>query len=127
MSFSSRRRHTICALVTGVQTCALPILQTYLAHVTDRFDLRQHISFNSRVSAARFDEASNEWVVTIEAGDQARCRYLISATGVLSRPKDLDVPGQDLFKGEQYYAPLWPKDHVSFAGDRKSTRLNSSH
>src|SRR3546814_2828759 len=27
--FSSRRRHTICALVTGVQTCALPI---YLLH-----------------------------------------------------------------------------------------------
>src|SRR3546814_18599864 len=24
--FSSRMRHTICALVTGVQTCALPIL-----------------------------------------------------------------------------------------------------
>src|SRR3546814_8016481 len=23
--FSSRRRHTMCALVTGVQTCALPI------------------------------------------------------------------------------------------------------
>src|SRR3546814_7372238 len=23
--FSSRRRHSICALVTGVQTCALPI------------------------------------------------------------------------------------------------------
>src|SRR3546814_3664190 len=26
--FSSRRRHTICALVTGVQTCALPIFAT---------------------------------------------------------------------------------------------------
>src|SRR3546814_6366700 len=25
--FSSRRRHTRCALVTGVQTCALPILE----------------------------------------------------------------------------------------------------
>src|SRR3546814_7406855 len=25
--FSSRRRHTSCALVTGVQTCALPILE----------------------------------------------------------------------------------------------------
>src|SRR3546814_5603938 len=24
--FSSRRRHTVCSLVTGVQTCALPIL-----------------------------------------------------------------------------------------------------
>src|SRR3546814_8214357 len=30
--FSSRRRHTRCALVTGVQTCALPILQA-LAHL----------------------------------------------------------------------------------------------
>src|SRR3546814_4799261 len=26
--FSSRRRHTRCALVTGVQTCALPIYST---------------------------------------------------------------------------------------------------
>src|SRR3546814_8486301 len=26
--FSSRRRHTSCALVTGVQTCALPICAT---------------------------------------------------------------------------------------------------
>src|SRR3546814_3285293 len=28
--FSSRRRHTRCALVTGVQTCALPILLRYV-------------------------------------------------------------------------------------------------
>src|SRR3546814_15085291 len=27
--FSSRRRHTRCALVTGVQTCALPICSTF--------------------------------------------------------------------------------------------------
>src|SRR3546814_5251230 len=27
--FSSRRRHTRCALVTGVQTCALPIYSEY--------------------------------------------------------------------------------------------------
>src|SRR3546814_3988237 len=28
--FSSRRRHTRCALVTGVQTCALPIFDLLL-------------------------------------------------------------------------------------------------
>src|SRR3546814_19530360 len=33
--FSSRRRHTRCALVTGVQTCALPI-STTLALTRDR-------------------------------------------------------------------------------------------
>src|SRR3546814_344179 len=31
--FSSRRRHTICALVTGVQTCALPI--SFVWHYQD--------------------------------------------------------------------------------------------
>src|SRR3546814_18977496 len=31
--YSSRRRHTRCALVTGVQTCALPILLTFAAPV----------------------------------------------------------------------------------------------
>src|SRR3546814_3325169 len=34
--FSSRRRHTRCALVTGVQTCALPIfiVRTWLTVAT---------------------------------------------------------------------------------------------
>src|SRR3546814_10303225 len=46
--FSSRRRHTRCALVTGVQTCALPILavRTYLPlgfmHIMEGFD---HLAF----------------------------------------------------------------------------------
>src|SRR3546814_959975 len=31
--FSSRRRHTRCALVTGVQTCALPILCQRICHI----------------------------------------------------------------------------------------------
>src|SRR3546814_4784430 len=29
---SSRRRHTRCALVTGVQTCALPICWAFIPH-----------------------------------------------------------------------------------------------
>src|SRR3546814_5670871 len=34
--FSSRRRHTRCALVTGVQTCALPICRFDATNVVDR-------------------------------------------------------------------------------------------
>src|SRR3546814_4935818 len=33
--FSSRRRHTRCALVTGVQTCALPILSPAASSVAN--------------------------------------------------------------------------------------------
>src|SRR3546814_9879369 len=53
---SSRRRHTRCALVTGVQTCALPIcdaaddsaLATYRADATDAGiarDTRAYVAF----------------------------------------------------------------------------------
>src|SRR3546814_1898941 len=35
--FSSRRRHTRCALVTGVQTCALPICACCGTAIPDRW------------------------------------------------------------------------------------------
>src|SRR3546814_18130132 len=37
--FSSRRRHTRCALVTGVQTCALPICTAWEGRDGDRLEL----------------------------------------------------------------------------------------
>src|SRR3546814_5483083 len=37
--FSSRRRHTRCALVTGVQTCALPISTVHRMHQVSRKNL----------------------------------------------------------------------------------------
>src|SRR3546814_841221 len=56
--FSSRRRHTRCALVTGVQTCALPI-----------FDFRALIGKAMRRVAAvcRFDQAEQRFAVAPEA------------------------------------------------------------
>src|SRR3546814_8343689 len=36
--FSSRRRHTRCALVTGVQTCALPISDGLTVRVPRRLE-----------------------------------------------------------------------------------------
>src|SRR3546814_9794985 len=40
--FSSRRRHTSCALVTGVQTCALPICHEVQALVPLILDVLAH-------------------------------------------------------------------------------------
>src|SRR3546814_10538724 len=38
--FSSRRRHTRCALVTGVQTCALPILSRHAGQGGRRLEVQ---------------------------------------------------------------------------------------
>src|SRR3546814_10292555 len=51
--FSSRRRHTSCALVTGVQTCALPIYgASVLLHVSASMANRAHRFRAARASAA---------------------------------------------------------------------------
>src|SRR3546814_4812607 len=44
--FSSRRRHTRCALVTGVQTCALPIFLAYLIHRVNESKPSSDMTFN---------------------------------------------------------------------------------
>src|SRR3546814_14897759 len=41
--FSSRRRHTRCALVTGVQTCALPIYSRGYVTSLDTIDGTQYL------------------------------------------------------------------------------------
>src|SRR3546814_1950763 len=50
--FSSRRRHTRCALVTGVQTCALPI-SDWLALMEQCDALRKPERFLELIAAAR--------------------------------------------------------------------------
>src|SRR3546814_15642662 len=42
--FSSRRRHTRCALVTGVQTCALPIWPSIPSTERETHPFRRHRS-----------------------------------------------------------------------------------
>src|SRR3546814_20898181 len=54
--FSSRRRHTRCALVTGVQTCALPIF----AAGRGGHPLRTEHAFIARRSAAPRDELTHQ-------------------------------------------------------------------
>src|SRR3546814_8532374 len=49
--FSSRRRHTRCALVTGVQTCALPI---YLIYPNDYHDgVRTYLEVTGQVEGEK--------------------------------------------------------------------------
>src|SRR3546814_12279225 len=65
--FSSRRRHTRCALVTGVQTCALPIWLRLATHLhghdavgADRAALRAGRDLDTRpqrITAGRDDPA----------------------------------------------------------------------
>src|SRR3546814_10027171 len=96
--FSSRRRHTSCALVTGVQTCALPICRRRGEHF-DAFDLFERDSHDRRLKkgSALQTAGANIGIGNPAAVYEDQCSIKTEAAQV-----DLRI-------------------------DRKSTRLNSSH
>src|SRR3546814_3118345 len=66
--FSSRRRHTRCALGTGVQTCALPICRLLLRPA---FSLKGKEDIMGRITDNRADiyqEITDQMIAMIEAG-----------------------------------------------------------
>jgi cation diffusion facilitator CzcD-associated flavoprotein CzcO len=97
---------------------AQPELLAYARHVADRFGLRQDITFNTRVDSAVFNGQDNTWTVRTDAGATLTARFCIMATGVLSAPKPLDIPGLESFSGEVYNTYDWPEGGVNFTGKR---------
>jgi cation diffusion facilitator CzcD-associated flavoprotein CzcO len=95
---------------------AQPETEAYLNHVVDRFDLRRHMRFGAPVTAATWVETSWTWAVTLGDGHEARARFLVAATGVLSVPYVPDVPGREGFRGEAHHTGRWPATPVPMAG-----------
>src|SRR3546814_7849195 len=105
--FSSRRRHTRCALVTGVQTCALPILKLRsLLFVPGDRPERMEKALRTGADALILDLEDS---VTAEKKPEAReaVRAFLKSAG----------------RKVALFVRINPLD----SGDRKSTRLNSSH
>src|SRR5256886_6904893 len=61
-----------------------PEILRYINHVADCFDLRRDIQVGTRVTAATFDEALRQWIITTDRGDRVSARFCIMATGCLS-------------------------------------------
>jgi cation diffusion facilitator CzcD-associated flavoprotein CzcO len=95
-----------------------PETERYLNHVVDRFDLRRHIRFNAKVTAAVYDDLRHTWTLTTSDGAEVATRFLIAATGVLSVPYFPETPGRDDFRGEQYHTGRWPDAPVDLADKR---------
>ena len=95
-----------------------PEILRYLQFITDRYDLRPDIRFNTKVDAAEWDDAVAQWRITTAAGDTLTAQYYVMATGCLSMPKDLDIEGADNFTGATYFTSRWPHEGVDFTGMR---------
>lgn len=97
---------------------AQPEILRYLNYVADRLDLKRDIRLNTRVTAARYDEAANLWRVTAEDGTAFSARYLITAVGCLSTANVPKIPGLSAFQGRWVHTGQWPHEGVDFRGKR---------
>ena len=95
-----------------------PENERYLNYVADKFDLKRHIRFNSRVVDCAFEEGRNSWLVTIADGHQARAPFLITAVGLLSAHYIPDFEGLESYQGQWCHTGRWPKEGMDLAGKR---------
>jgi len=97
---------------------AQPEILSYIQHVADRFNLRQHIDFGTRVTAATFNDDQSQWAVQTDAGENLKARFFIMAVGCLSTTIMPQTEGTFDFKGPVYHTGKWPAGGVDFTGKK---------
>lgn len=89
-------------------------LHDYFEDVADRFEVRQHIRFNTDVIAAVYNSDGQCWDVRIRNADGSEetrsANVLISAAGIFNPPAFPDIPGLDGFTGRMWHSAEWPAD-----------------
>src|SRR3546814_12820210 len=87
--FSSRRRHTICALVTGVQTCALPISDQGF-DATGLRDIAADAGVDVALISYKFGSKLGLWKAVVERVGVVKMEQLRAALS--ARPDREDRP-----------------------------------
>lgn len=90
----------------------------YMHFVADRCNLWPHITLNTAVTSADYDEAAGFWRVRTADGAVHTSRYFVSAMGMISEPVIPDFPGLGTFKGPCFHSARWPQSGLDYAGKR---------
>ncbi len=95
-----------------------PEIHRYLRHVADRFSLRPHIQFQTRITAAVYDTSHDRWLLTTDRDERLSTRFLVMASGSLSSWQIPGLPGLDSFGGAIAHTANWPTAGIDLAGKR---------
>lgn len=84
-------------------------LKDYANHCVRKYGLRSRIRFAITVTEAWFDEDATLWRLHTASGEELTARFMVNASGVLTRPKWPDIPGVEDFGGITMHTSRW--DH----------------
>jgi 4-hydroxyacetophenone monooxygenase len=104
-------------------------VQKYLRHIAVSHGVLPHISFDTELTSARWDEARQAWQVTSTRKDgavrHAEYRAILSCAGMFSSPKRTRFTGAENFGGTILHTTAWDNGY-DFAGKRVATIGNGS-
>ncbi len=84
-----------------------PEIEEYLEGCVEQFGLRPHLSRQSCLKTARFDETAHLWRLQTDAGSGLAARILVLAMGALHRPAIPAIPGLQEFRGIIFHSARW--------------------
>jgi cyclohexanone monooxygenase len=87
----------------------------YCKQIAERFDLYRAALFQTQVSTVVWDESRQRWIVSTNRDDKISARFVISCTGLLSKPKLPGIPGIETFQGHSFHTSRW--DYGYTGGD----------
>ena len=71
------------------------------------YGLYERAIFQTRVTGIRWDEESHRWIISTDRADAIRARFVVQATGPVSRPKLANLPGLREFEGRSFHTSRW--------------------
>jgi len=96
-------------------------LLEYFDYIVDKYELRDSISLNTRITNAHWVESESKWHLTAEdsQGKQRlfKSNFFISASGQFSKANLPDINGIDTFEGKMFHSTNWDHEY-DFAGKR---------
>ena len=93
-------------------------MRDYFDYVDEKLELSKDVSLNTRVEAARFDEAQGCWILETDSDTDFEATYIIVCAGFASKPYIPDLPGLEKFSGPAHHTALWPQDGIDFTGKK---------
>lgn len=97
---------------------AQPEILAYLNFAADSWGVRPHIRFSTWVTGAQWEPDMHRYRVTASSGESVTGRYLIMASGQLSKARTPNFPGLEDYRGRWVQTSHWPTDHIETAGKR---------
>jgi cation diffusion facilitator CzcD-associated flavoprotein CzcO len=83
----------------------------YFRHCADKYELNDHLRFNTPVKAMRWDDTRSLWQLETESGDRLEAQVVVSALGMFNNLVWPKIPGIADFKGTYFHSARWDHQH----------------